>query len=336
MTSFAVATDEALLIVRPGRTWSVEGTLRGKSVQTVAVVADDSSRMYAGTLGDGFWLSADSGYSWEEAGTGIPHAEITAVAVGHSQGSQPRPVFAGTEPSTMSKSTDGGRSWRELETLTELPSASRWSFPPKPETHHVRWVEVDPNEAGRLYVAIEAGALVRSLDGGETWIDRVPDGPIDTHTAASHRETKGRIYSAAGDGYFESHDGGESWSRSMEGLRHRYLVSVAVDPGDADTVVVSAAMGPSMAYWPGRAEAYLYRKTAGGSFEPVMEGMPDAVGTVASRLATHEAEPGTFYAANNHGLFRSRNGGMSWSALEIDWPAQVFRGGVHALKVFQE
>jgi hypothetical protein len=49
------------------------------------------------------------------------------------------------------------------------------------------------------------------------------------------------LYSAAGDGYFESRDGGETWQRFEEGLRHRYLWSIAVDTADADKIVVSAA-----------------------------------------------------------------------------------------------
>jgi hypothetical protein len=219
--------------------------------------------------------------------------------------------------------------------MLELPSAPRWSFPPKPDTHHVRWIELDPHEPGKLYVAIEAGALLRTTDGGETWQDRVPDGPIDTHTAAAHSKARGRIYSAAGDGYFESEDGGESWSRPMDGLRHRYLVGVAVDPGDPDTVVVSAASVPYAAYNPRNAEAYLYRRDAGGPFKPVAEGLPQAQGTVASRLATSK-ELGVFYAANNHGLFRSEDAGMSWKALEISWPDGAFSKGVAALALFSE
>lgn len=336
MTNLTIVTAEALLIVRQGPAWTVEQHLKGMRPESIAVDPGDPNRLYVGTSGNGLYRSGDGGRSWEPAGAGIPHSTVTAVAVQRAPDSRPGTVFAGTEPSTLSRSEDGGASWRELSALLELPSSSRWSFPPKPETHHVRWIETDPNVTGRLYVAIEAGALVRSNDGGETWHDRVPSGPIDTHTAASHREAKGRLYSAAGDGYFESFDGGQSWSRTMDGLRHRYLVGVAVDPGDADTVVVSGAAGPSVAYRPQNAEAYVYRKSAGEPFELAMEGLPAAAGTVASRLATHPDEPHAFYAANNHGLFRSQDGGLRWEALEITWPEGIFRRGVSGLAAFMD
>lgn len=331
MTSLVIATRDALLVLRPGTAWSLERHLEGRQPQSIAVDTGDPSRLYVGTSGHGMWRSADAGRTWEPVAPGIPHAEVTAVAVAPALGSGPAAAFAGTEPSTLSRSGDGGETWREMKALLELPSSSRWSFPPKPDTHHVRWIETDPNLAGRLYVAIEAGALVRSEDGGQTWHDRVPGGPIDTHTAATHRQAPGRLYSAAGDGYFESLDGGQTWSRPMEGLRHGYLVGVAVDPADADTVLVSAARGPYVAYRPGNAEAYLYRKAAGQPFELAMHGLPAAPGTVASRLATHPSEPHVFYAANNHGLFRSQDGGMNWKALDVPWPQGAFRHGVDAL-----
>src|SRR6266446_3225187 len=98
--------------------------------------------------------------------------------------------------------------------------------------------------ADRVFVAIEAGALVRTFDGGRTWRDRVRGGPYDTHTAMTHPFAPGRIYSAAGDGYYESIDAGDSWSSPVDGLKHRYLVGVAVDPADPDAVIVSATHGP--------------------------------------------------------------------------------------------
>ena len=143
--------------------------------------------------------------------------------------------------------------------MRALPSADTWSFPPRPHTHHVRWIEADVSVADRVFVAIEAGALVRTFDGGRTLRDRVRDGPYDTHTALTHPLAPGRIYSAAGDGYFESTDAADSWSSPEDGLKHRYLVGIAVDPADPDTVIVSATDGPGSAYSPRGAEAYVYQ-----------------------------------------------------------------------------
>jgi photosystem II stability/assembly factor-like uncharacterized protein len=331
MTTLVIASGRSLLVVREADAWQVERHPEVGPPDSIAVDPIESVHLYAGTLGAGLWRSADAGRTWSPVGGDLPHDVVTAVAVDPTE--RGAVLYAGTEPSTISRSDDGGDSWRPLPALLELPSADHWSFPPKPDTHHVRWIETDPHRPNKLYVAIEAGALVRSEDGGETWTDRVAGGPIDTHTLAAHPTASGRLYSAAGDGYFESRDGGDSWTRMMDGLRHRYLVSVAVDPAEPETVVVSAASGPHVAYSPANAEAYIYRKAAGAAFELAMDGLPAADGTVTSRLATAADEPGVFYAANNHGVFRSQDGGRSWRALPVDWPPEAFGGGVAALAV---
>jgi hypothetical protein len=328
MSTLVIATELALLIARHSSKWLVEEHLKGESPESLAVDPENPARVYCGTWGNGLWRSDDAGRTWDPVGAGIAHAEITAVAVSPAERGV---VYAGTEPSTVFRSENGGETWRELSGLRALPSSQSWSFPPRPETHHVRWIETDPAVSGRVFVAIEAGALVRTLDGGRTWLDRVPEGPFDTHTAATHKLAPGRVYSAAGDGYFESDDAGESWSRHVEGLQHRYLVGVAVDPADPDAVVVSAASGPFVAYSPRRAEAYVYRKAGRRAFQPAMEGLPNGRSTIASRLATRPGEPGTIYAANNHGVFRTADAGRTWTALEIPWPQHVFAQGVEAL-----
>jgi len=336
MTTFMIAAGDSLLIAREARSWHVERHLVGRSPEAIAASVGPPARLYGGTHGHGLWRSGDGGRTWEPAGAGVPHTVVTAVAVERGSSGGSSVVYAGTEPSTLWRSEDGGERWTALLTLLDLSSADSWSFPPKPETHHVRWIETDPCVSSRLYVAIEAGALVRSLDRGETWTDRVGGGPIDTHTAATHPGQEGRVYCAAGDGYFESDDAGRMWRRPMEGLRHGYLVGIAVDPGDPETVVVSAASGPYRAYSPGEARAYLYRKAGGGGFELLSEGLPEARGTVASRLATRPTAPGVFYAANNHGLFRSADGGREWEVMPIHWPAGAFDEGVEALAVIEE
>jgi len=321
-----LATERALLIARHASQWTVEEHLRGKSPECLAIDPHQPGRVYCGTWGNGVWRSDDAGRTWNPVGAGISHAEITAVAVSPVEGGV---VYAGSEPSAVFRSENGGETWSELAGLRALPSSQSWSFPPRPETHHVRWIETDPAIAGRVFVAIEAGALVRTLDGGKSWLDRVRGGPFDTHTAATHKMAQGRVYSAAGDGYFESADAGERWSRQVDGLQHHYLVGVAVDPADPGTVIVSAASGPWVAYSPRKAEAFVYRKIAGHSFELAMEGLPDAQGTIASRFATL-SEPNVIHAANNHGIFRTTDAGQTWKALEIPWPQHAFAHGVEA------
>ena len=46
--------------------------------------------------------------------------------------------YAGTEPSAIFRSDDGGETWRNCEGLINLPSAGKWSFPPRPEQSNFR------------------------------------------------------------------------------------------------------------------------------------------------------------------------------------------------------
>jgi hypothetical protein len=58
-------------------------------------------------------------------------------------------------------------------------------------------VEPDENNPNYVFAAIEAGALVQSRDGGRTLIDRVEQGPYDTHTLATHPKAPKRLYCSA-------------------------------------------------------------------------------------------------------------------------------------------
>ncbi|MDX1577974.1 MAG: hypothetical protein R3266_05795, partial [Gemmatimonadota bacterium] len=263
-------------------------------------------RCWLGTKEGGVFRSTDQGESW--AWSGLAGEHVTALAADPSRRDL---LWAGTEPSTLWRLADEGDAWERRPGLAELPSSSEWAFPPRPETHHVRWIACHPHEPGRLWLAIEAGALVRTPDGGATWRDRVPGGPRDTHELAIHPDAPATLRVSAGDGYFESHDGGESWAQPQEGLDVRYLRSVAIDPGDDGVVLVSAASRPRSAYVAGKSDGRLYRREGTGPWAPVTDGWPDPPQTIAPLLLAGSA-PGELWAADERGLHRSGDGGRTW------------------------
>lgn len=343
MTILYVAFENAVAIAhqRNGG-WTVDFQLTEHQPLCLAVDQMQPQDVYCGTFDHGLWQSTDAGASWSQTGEGITFAQVMSVAVSiqerfHGSGV----VYAGTEPSAIFRTQNRGKSWQELAALRALPSAPTWSFPPRPWTSHIRWIAPDPVVAGRVFAAAEAGALLRSLDGGQSWEDRKPGGPFDTHTLALPALLPDRLYSAAGDGFMQpgegfvqSNDGGDTWFRSGEGLDYHYLWSVAVDSADPQTLVISAAPGPPQAHTLQLAESAIYRRSGNSPWQKVQAGLPDAHGSLTSVLAAGEA--GVFYAASNRGVFCSRDAGVNWEALAIPWPSFPSLGRAQALAVVPE
>jgi len=133
--------------------------LVGETLECVAADERVPERAFVGTVDSGLQRTTDGGETWEQVLDGGDRT--TSVTVSPQD---PDVVWAGTEPSAAYRSADAGETWTEREGLTDLDSAERWSFPPRPDTHHVRWIAVAPDDPDRLYVAIEAGAFVRAPD----------------------------------------------------------------------------------------------------------------------------------------------------------------------------
>lgn len=322
MTKLCIANGEGLLVFeKKNSAWKVYVKLpKNLGHQCIAIDPVKKDRAYCGTFEDGLWLTDDEGDIWKKVRSFPTKAGVTSVTVNPKEKNDGfGAVYAGTEPSMLYRSLDGGETWEKLDEFLSLPSSKSWSFPPKPDTHHVRNITIDPTKPGLIHLAIEAGALIRSFDYGKTWKDRVKTGPFDTHTLVANPNAEGRLYSAAGDGYFESEDYGETWRRIDDGLNETYLYSVAVHPDDPDTILVSASPGPWTAYNTLNAESRIYRRETGRVWNEVKKGLPDADGTTASAIIANPKEMGTFYAANNTGIYVSEDKGASWEALPVPW-----------------
>jgi photosystem II stability/assembly factor-like uncharacterized protein len=348
---YLAVRDELLVVSDDDGQWSAERRFSGRS-RLMCVTTDPRrpGRVYCGTASEGLWRSDDLGGTWSRVGEGVIHDRVTAVAVDpagndesgaggeasvarEDRDARESVLYAGTEPTALYRSDDAGETWKERHALLALPSAPTWSFPPRPETSHVRWIGTDPLIDERIFVAIEAGALVTSTDGGLTWTDRRPGGPYDTHTLVVHPRDAGRLYSAAGDGYFESTSSGVEWERREDGLKHRYVYGLAVEPDDPETIVISASRSAMSAHSAERAESWIYRRTSGEPWRAVERGLPEARGTTISSLVADPADPGVVYAANNRGVYRSADMGESWERLGIEWRSEYEGERVAAVAV---
>jgi hypothetical protein len=292
-------TDEGLVRVRrKGESWTVEPSLEGAQC-----VAADGTRVLAGAPGRGGFLSTDGGSVWEQVELPVP--DVFSVAIGAADGA----LYVGTEPSRLFVAREGGP-WTELEALQDIPSRERWSFPPRPWTHHVRWIAPDPHRGERLLVGIELGGLMYSDDGGASFSDHRPGAKLDAHIIAWHPRVEGRAYQAAGDGAAWSHDGGRTWDAADAGRDLRYCWALALDPGDPERWYVSAASGPGAAHRGQRARGRLYRWE--GEWEALAlpaESMPYALA----------ATDGELLAGMSDGrIFRSADRGSSWEDIGVE------------------
>jgi hypothetical protein len=233
-------------------------------------------------------------------------------------------IYAGTEPSSLYRSEDDGATWEELTSLTTLPSAPTWSFPPRPYTSHVRWIAAHPVDPDILYAGIELGGVMVTRDGGSTWEDRKPGSYHDCHALATHREAPDRVYEASGGGVSASNDSGLTWSPVDDGLgERRYVWGLAVDAADPDLWYVSAAHGPATAHRNnGQAQALLFRKRGSGPWQALGGGLPDPLPYMPYALLVPSHQPGSVYAGFQQGeIWRSSDAGERWERLSVKLPA---------------
>ncbi len=223
------------------------------------------------------------------------------------------------------------------------------------EWREMRWRNIGPHRGGRgksavgipgqpnvFYVGFHNGGVWKTTDYGRTWVplfDDQPSGSIGAIAIApsdpnviyvGSGEGLQRPDLATGDGIYRSNDGGKTWTHY--GLRDaQQIPQIAVDPQNPDRLYVAALGHPYGA----NDERGVFRSTDGGrSFERVLYKGPD-IG--AADVALDPRNPSVVYAAlwearqgpwenaafagPGSGLFKSTDGGTTWSQVGKGLPA---------------
>lgn len=244
--------------------WRQIGPTRAGRARALSGVPSRPNVFYIGFDNGGVWRSTDYGSNWmpifDREGTG----SIGAIAVAPSN---PDVIYVGTGAGIIRpdlaigdgvyKSTDAGKTWTHLGLR---------------DSQMIAMIDVDPNDANRLFVAVlghpygpnaERGVF-RSTDGGMSFqkvlykdeYTSANDVRIDPRNPATVYATlwqqqqgfqEGAAFGGGGNGVFKSVDGGSTWRQVVEGLPSVLQANIAIAPSNPRvlyaTVAAAAATG---------------------------------------------------------------------------------------------
>jgi photosystem II stability/assembly factor-like uncharacterized protein len=240
--------------------WRSIGPVRAGRGRSMVGVPTQPNVFYAGFDNGGVWRTTDFGSTWKPLFDKESTGSIGAIAVAPSN---PSILYVGTGAGIirpdlavgdgMYRSNDAGKSWTHLGLR---------------ESQMIAWVEVDPKNPERLFVAAlghpygpnaERG-IFRSTDGGASFqkvlykdeytsgndvrID--PTDPNIVYAALWQQQQQfieGRDFSGPGGGIFKSTDGGTTWRQLTEGLPTVGQANLAMAP--SNHLVLYATVAPA-------------------------------------------------------------------------------------------
>jgi len=262
--------------------WQVTAeALKGLHVGAL-MCESEKGGMFAGTHEHGLYRSLDGGGTWAASMNGIEPLNIFTMTYrrlsdGHTD------VFVGTEPAHLYRSSDLGDSWVELTALRDMPTRERWSFPAPPHIAHVKHLTFDPRDHRTLYLCVEQGALLKSLDDGQSFFelhfqDESYRQNRDTHRIVFHPEDADVLYLDGGDGISRSKDAGASWERlTTPEMRVGYPDQLFFSPdGDGTMFVCGGGTPPNIWRQTGNAVSAVAHSIDGGrNWTALAGGLPD-------------------------------------------------------------
>jgi photosystem II stability/assembly factor-like uncharacterized protein len=319
-----------------GSPWSLRG--RGLSNLHVSALLWEarSGLLFAGAHRDGgLWMSPDRGRSWEPRMKGMHSKHVYTLAV--QRRGEHTVLFAGTEPAGLYRSDDLGVSWHELPALREVPGAESWTFPPPPHIAHVKNVSFHTSEPETLYVCIEQGALLKSLDDGQSWFEEAgyaSDDDLfrnDNHRVLIRPSNSREIFMCGGEGLYFSADAGRTWEHlTNRDDRVGYPDALFIDPRDDNVLYMAGPRFPPRRWGEERiADPTVLRSRDGGrSWEEIREGLPARiVGNIEAMGLYRSQDRVMLIAGTATGeVFACADAGERWSIVADGLPP-ISKGG---------
>jgi photosystem II stability/assembly factor-like uncharacterized protein len=210
-----------------------------------------------------------------------------------------------------------------------------------PSSGRVAAVAADPTDLNTVYIAAAAGGVWKTSDGGTTWTPLTDDqttlfmgaitvAPSDPNTIyAGTGEADNSVDSYYGRGVLKSTDAGASWKLlGNSQFDRRTIAKIVVSPTDPNMVYVAVSAEGTHGTPASNPNTGIWRSTDGGA---TWTNTTTKISTTDdySDLAMDPSNPkilfaavGTNFGTPANGIYKTTNGGGSWS------PAGNFPRGV--------
>ncbi|MCJ7702257.1 MAG: hypothetical protein MUO62_11800 [Anaerolineales bacterium] len=263
------------------------------------------NKVFAAAMGGGVYKSTDGGLTWRNVSPGLGSLDITAVEVSPMN---PLILYAGSYQGGLFKSVNNGESWYSYGTGIQNGAITYA-------------IEIDPTRSKRIYLATRGysndgaapwnGVVYKSEDGGALWQPVLTNaggsGEEDwAYDLAIHPKSTNVVYAATHEhGAYRSQDYGATWGAINAGVSD--LTGRAIEPD------------PNASY-PGPVYLGVFHRT--GIFKSLNGGdgwtlyNQNIAEARIYKLSIDPENPNTLYLATfDHGVMKSTNGGLNWSAV---------------------
>jgi tRNA A-37 threonylcarbamoyl transferase component Bud32/photosystem II stability/assembly factor-like uncharacterized protein len=330
--------------------WDVAGPyFHGQAAYALAWDSRDGKRRLWAATASVVWgaflrYSDDYGRTWTDpetapirfpVETGAVLKNIWQICPGRA--SEPGVLYCGVEPAALYVSRDGGETWSLARGLFDHPHRPRWV--PGMGGLALHTIVPDPEDPERMYVAISAGGVYATEDGGCTWQarnrgirvvhtpEKYPEFGQCVHKLAMHPSRPDRLFVQNHWGLYRSEDRGQSWQDIGQGVPSDFGYAMVMHPHDPDCVYIVPIESDEFRCTPeGRLRVYRTRN-AGESWEALTRGLPQkgAFETVLrDGMTTDSLDPAGIYFGTRSGrLYASADEGKNWNRIVEGLPPVV-------------
>ena len=259
--------------------------------------------------------------------SGVSLKNIWQITLGRPE--EPNLLYCGVEPAALFESRDSGENWSLVRGLFDHPHRHRWM--PGNGGLALHTIILDPTESQRMYVAISAGGVYRTDDGGNNWTPqnqgirvmfmplKYPEFGQCVHKIVMHPNRPNRLFLQNHWGLYRSDDHGETWSDIANGVPSDFGFAMIMHPRNPDCVyIIPVESDEFRCTCDGRLRIYRTRN-AGASWEALVRGLPQkgAHETVLRDAMTADSyDPvGLYFGTRSGKLFGSSDEGRTWQKI---------------------